>query len=116
MTLREQQAAIQKELDRFVELLKVVQPRHALLLKKEDLNELETKELGDLEYFLMEVNAQIAVIKQRLENELFGRGLQTYYQTKSLANSGNENARRKLGRLRKSFENALDNGSIICWN
>lgn len=116
MTLREQTAAIQKELDRFVELLKVVQPRHAFLLSKDNLNDEEITELGDLEYFLMEVNAQIATIKSRLENELFGRGLQVYYHTKKLAALGNENAKRKLGRLRSSFENALENGSIICWN
>ena len=58
MGFKEQQAAIQRELDRFIDLLSVLLPRYSKLLKRDDLNEQELHELGEIEHFLIGVNGR----------------------------------------------------------
>ena len=52
MGFKEQQAAIQRELDRFIDLLGILLPRYSKLLKRKNLTEDELHELGELEQFL----------------------------------------------------------------
>lgn len=116
MGFREQQAAIEKELDRFNDLLSTMLPRYSALLKKTNLSEAEIEELGDLEHFLIGVSGRINEIKAKLEQDVFGHGVDVYYKTKERANAGDANAQKKINRLRETFHESLLNGSIIQWN
>jgi len=116
MGFREQQAAIQKELDRFVDLLEVLLPRYSTLLKKEHLSEMELNELGEIEHFLIGVSGRITAIKHLLEQDVFGHSLHQYYKEKRKADSGDPFAAEKLKQLKKTFSDALDSGSIVNWN
>lgn len=116
MGFKEQQAAIQRELDQFIDLLGVLLPRYSALLNAVELTPEELIELGELEHFLIEVNGRIGEIKHILEHDVFGYGLHQYYKTKEKANAGDELAVKKLLHLRKSFEDALERGVLIQWN
>jgi len=116
MGYKEQQAAIQKELDRFEDLLEVLLPRYNKLLSKTQLDPDELSELGELEHFLIGVTGRITAIKQLLEQDVFSHGLQQYYKEKRKATNGDPNAMEKFEKLRKSYSDALDNGEIINWN
>lgn len=116
MGYKEQQAAIQKELDRFTDLLEVLLPRYNTLLQKKQLNPDELSELGELEHFLIGVSGRISAIKNLLEQDVFGHSLQQYYKEKSKASVGDLHAMEKLQKLRKTFTDALDSGEIINWN
>lgn len=116
MGFKEQQAAIQKELDRFIDLLGVLLPRYSQLLKSKDLSEDELNELGEIEHFLIGVNGRIGEIKNILEQDVFGHGLDQYYKTKQKALDGDLVAIQKLEHLRKSFEDAMVTGAMIQWN
>ncbi len=116
MGYKEQQAAIQKELDRFVDLLEVLLPRYNKLLSKKQLDPDELSELGELEHFLIGVSGRITAIKQLLEQDVFGHSLQQYYKEKSKAKAGDFHAIEKFEKLRQTYTDALDNGEIINWN
>ncbi|WP_300666517.1 hypothetical protein [Fluviicola sp.] len=116
MGFKEQQAAIQRELDRFIDLLGVMLPRYSKLLKSKNLSEDELHELGEMEHFLIGVNGRIGEIKNILEQDVFGHGLHQYYKTKKKAQNGDQVAIQKLEHLRKSFEDALVTGAMIQWN
>ncbi len=116
MGFKEQQAAIQKELDRFIDLLGVLLPRYSKLLKSKDLTDDELNELGEIEHFLIGVNGRIGEIKNILEQDVFGHGLDQYYKTKQKALDGDLVAIQKLEHLRKSFEDAMVTGALIQWN
>ncbi|MNU90188.1 hypothetical protein D3C71_800460 [compost metagenome] len=116
MGFKEQQAAIQRELDRFIDLLGVMLPRYSKLLKSKNLSEEELHELGEMEHFLIGVNGRIGEIKNLLEQDVFGHGLHQYYKTKKKALNGDQVAIQKLEHLRKSFEDALVTGAMIQWN
>lgn len=116
MGFKEQQAAIQRELDRFIDLLGVLLPRYSKLLKRKNLTEEELHELGELEHFLIGVNGRISEIKQVLEQDVYGHSLDLYYKLKAKANLGDEHAAKKLSRLRDSFNDSMISGQIIHWN
>lgn len=116
MGYKEQQAAIQKELDRFVDLLEVLLPRYNKLLAKRELSPDELSELGELEHFLIGVNGRISAIKHLLEQDVFGHSLQQYYKEKQKATKGDLNALKKFEKLRKSFSDSLQDGDIVNWN
>jgi hypothetical protein len=116
MGFKEQQAAIQRELDRFIDLLGILLPRYSKLLKRKNLSEDELHELGELEHFLIGVNGRISEIKQVLEQDVYGHSLDLYYTLKAKADLGDEDAAKKLSRLRDSYNDSMISGQIIHWN
>ena len=108
--------AINRELEHFIELLNKTLPRYSMLLKKEDISSQELKELGDIEYFLLGVNAKITEIKKKLEHDLFGLSLDAYYKLKKRASKGDTIAQRKFEIMKDAFNEALKGDTIINWN
>ncbi len=107
---------LDEELEKFMRLLEDLLPHYHDLLNKEPLTSEELKRLGEIEHYLIGVNAKILEIKKRLEQDLFGQSLDVYYKTKRDAISGNPNAKLKLERMRDSFSEALQGGEIFNFN
>lgn len=116
MGFKEQQAAIQRELDRFIDLLGVMLPRYSKLLKRDNLSDPELHELGEIEHFLIGVNGRISEIQRLLEEDVFGNSLDYYYKLKRQALKGDEGATRKMNKLRETFNESLQSGTMIHWN
>jgi len=116
MDFRANKDALNKELEHFISLLEKMLPHYAVLLRKSDITAIELKELGDIEHFLIDVNAKISVIKGKLEQDLFGHSLDTYYKLKAKASKGDEVSAAKLKTMREIFEESLEGGSLINWN
>ncbi len=110
------QAQINKELERFIELLQVTLPRYTDLVKKKNISKDELAELGELEYFLIEINGKIAELKKQLEHDLFGLSLDLYYKLKRKALDGDAEAGRKIVMMRKAFNKSLQGNHFINWN
>ena len=107
---------LDQELDRFISLLGELLPRYHELLEKENLSQDELKNLGEIENYLLGVNAKIIEIKKQLEQDLFGQSLSMYYQLKNEAIEGNANSKLKLEKLRDVFVGLLNSGEIINYN
>jgi hypothetical protein len=107
---------LDKELERFMAILDELLPRYSQLLEKKSISPTELTELGDLEYYLIEVNAKITAIKNMLEQDLFGYSLDTFYKLKSKANSGDLLSKRKVENLRENFEKLLKDGILFNMN
>lgn len=116
MDFRANKDALNKELEHFISLLEEMLPRYSVLLRKSDISSLELKELGEIEHFLIEVNAKISIIKGKLEQDLFGHSLDTYYKLKAKAQNGDQNSAAKLKKMRDIFEESLEGGSLVNWN
>lgn len=116
MGFKEQQAAIQRELDQFVDLLAVLLPRYSKLMNANTLSEDELRELGEIEHFLIGVNGRIGELKNILEQDVFGHGLHQYYKTKIKAENGDLSAKKRMVHLKKSYKDALESGAILHWN
>lgn len=107
---------INRELAQFIQTLNEVLPRYSMLLKKMHMDDKELKELGELEHFLIEINAKITEIKNMLEHDLFGYSIDYYYQLKQQAGEGNKDALLKLERLRDAFRESLKGDTLMIWN
>jgi len=107
---------LDEELEKFMRLLEELLPHYHYLLRKPELSQDELTRLGEIEHYLIGVNAKILEIKKRLEQDLFGQSLHTYYKTKQEAFSGNPNAKLKLERMRDAFAEALQTGEIMNFN
>ena len=105
-----------QEMDRFMALLNSILPRYSSLLRKKNMSHDDVTELGELEHYLIELNSKIIQIKNRLQNDLFGETIDTYYQLKIKAQNGDEIAKSEVKKLRKVYLAALQAGNIICWN
>ncbi len=105
-----------REMDRFMALLNNMLPRYSALLRKKNMSHDDVTELGELEHYLIELNSKIIQIKNRLQNDLFGETIDTYYQLKIKAKNGDEMAKSEVNKLRKVYLAALQAGNIICWN
>ncbi len=105
-----------REIDRFVELLNDILPRYSSLLRKKDMSHEEVTELGELEHYLIELNTKILDIKNKIQNDLFGQTIDTYYRLKIKAENGDEVAKSQMRKLKRIYLDALVAGSIICWN
>ncbi|MDD2982187.1 MAG: hypothetical protein PHQ74_02255 [Crocinitomicaceae bacterium] len=116
MNLNDNKETVNKELELFMAYLNKNLVEYSTLLKKENISPTELKQLGDIEYFLIEINSKITEIKKRLENDLFGYSLDLYYGTKREAISGNQDAKRKLDVMLNSFNESLQGGMIVNWN
>jgi hypothetical protein len=107
---------LNKELERFIQTLNEVLPRYSALLKKQQMTKEELSELGEIEHFLIGMNYQISEIKERIEQDLFGHTLDTYYKLKRLAEFGDADAQKKMDRLKVVFEDYLRKGNIVNYN
>jgi hypothetical protein len=107
---------LDKELEQFIKLLNKILPKYHLLLKRTDLSNLELKELGDIEHYLIGVNAKIMEIKGKLEQDLFGQSLHVYYSLKLEAKNGDPNSKLKLEKMREAFVKALESGDVMNYN
>ena len=107
---------LDQELDRFITLLSDLLPHYHSLLEKDKLSEDELKRLGEIEHYLLGVNAKIIEIKKQLEQDLFGQSLSMYYRLKNEAIEGNANSKLKLEKLRDIFAGLLNSGEIINYN
>lgn len=116
MDYKAYQEELNKELDRFINLLKVTLPRYTDLVKKTNISENELKELGELEYYLIELNAKIGELKKQLEHDLFGLSLDLYYKLKHKAIEGDLKAARKIVIMRNAFDKSLKGNDLINWN
>lgn len=116
MDFSQNRDAINKELEQFIRLLNETLPRYSTLLKKQEISSSELKELGDIEYFLIGVNAKITEIKKMLENDLFGHSIDLYYKLKKSAQRGDLQAQQKFEMMRDAFHESLKGDTIINWN
>lgn len=107
---------LNKELDQFNSILGEILPRYVALMKKSDSNEAELKELGEIEHFLIEVNAKIATIKNKLDQDLFGETMDLYYQVKKKASTGDLQAKEHLSKLRSSLRDSIQGDTFFNWN
>lgn len=107
---------INRELEQFINTLGEVLPRYSSLLKKIHMDDKELKELGEIEHFLIEINAKITEIKNMLEHDLFGHSIDYYYKLKSKAIAGDLEAKIKLDRLRDAFTESLKGDTLMIWN
>jgi len=112
----EQQGALDKELERFIELLDQLLPKYQFLLKKDQLDQAELVRLGEIEIYLLSLYSRIMKIKGELEQNLFGKSLDTYYKLKNQAIEGNPQSRLKMEKMRDAFSEALQAGDIINLN
>jgi len=107
---------LNKELDRFNILLGEILPRYIDLVRKGNPTEDETKELGEIEHFLIEINSKIAAIKNRIDQDLFGEAMDIYYKVKAQAEKGNARAKVKLDKLRESLKESIKGDAFFNWN
>lgn len=107
---------LNKELEQFNSILSELLPRYLELVRKVELDEQETKELGEIEHYLIEVNGKIAEIKNKLDNDLFGETIDIYYKTKQLAAKGDPVAKEMLTKLRKKFSESVQGDTFFNWN
>ena len=89
------------DLEKVLDQIRILVPKYAELKSKSSLSSQEQKELGDLEYILIEMSPMIDQLQKLLKNDLFGNSLDYYYLTKSKAKEGNIKAKEELDRLRK---------------
>ncbi len=116
MKFKDKRDQMNKELERFISTLNEMLPRYSELLRHDNLSSQELTELGEMEYFLIEVNAKIAEIKKLLDHDLFGLSIDLYYQTKAKAKAGDMRAMVKMEKMRKTFNDSLKSEKIINWN
>ncbi len=107
---------LDKELERFMTILDELLIRYSQLVEKKSITSAELTELGDMEYYLIEINAKITAIKNLLEQDLFGFSLGTFYKVKNKAKSGDLLSKRKVENLRENFEKLLKDGMLFNMN
>ena len=107
---------LNKELDQFNLILSEILPRYIELMKKEDINDAQLKELGEIEHFLIEINGKIAEIKTKLDHDLFGETMSEYYKVKEKASNGDVNAAKKLSKIRDAFSESIKGDTFFNWN
>ena len=116
MDLNQFKNQLNTELEQFIELLNTLLPRYSLLLNKLNLTKREVTELGEIEHFLIEINAKISEIKSRLDHDLFGHSIDIYYKLKRKALMGDPNAKIKLDKMREVFNESLKSETLMLWN
>lgn len=107
---------LNRELDRFTHMLSEILPRYLELMKKEDISKEELTELGDIEHFLIEVNAKIADIKNKLDHDLFGETIEEYYKVKERAKKGDVEAKKRFDKLRTALHDSIKGDTFFNWN
>lgn len=108
--------ALNRELELFMAKLEELLPRYNALLNKDKLSPIELSELGNIEHYLIELNAKIMAIKEMLQEDLFGHTLDIYFKLKQSYLKGDHSAKMKYTRMRTIFQEALNSGVIVNWN
>jgi len=116
MDFNQNKKTLNQELNQFFGILNELLPRYISLVKKDNIELSELKELGEIEHFLIEVNSKITRIKNMLDQNLFGHSLDLYYRYKEEAKSGDEIAQQKLKRMHTFFNESLKGEELINWN
>lgn len=112
----QQKAELDRELKRLTKALDELLPLYSQLLAKKQLSDLELKQLGEVEHYLIDVNAQICQLKERLENDLFGHAMDIFYKLKREARNGDLDSNNKLQKMREVFQDQIKGGNFINWN
>jgi len=107
---------INANLEQFLGSLGALIPRYSQLIRKTNISQIETKELGEIEHFLIEINARISEIKNKLDQDIFGHSLDMYYKLKQQALAGDVASQLKFNRFKESFDESLRDGSILILN
>lgn len=116
MDFKKHKQTLNHELDQFNSILGEMLPRYVLLVRKQNLTPDETKELGDIEHFLIEINSKIALIKNRLDQDLFGETMQMYYKLKEEARKGDLESKARLVKLRDNLHESIKGDIFFNWN
>ena len=116
MDFKKHKETLNQELDQFNSILGEILPRYVYLVHKKDSSTDETKELGDIEHFLIEINSKIASIKNRLDQDLFGETMQMYYRLKEEAKNGDVSSKKRLDKLRNTLHNSIKGDTYFNWN
>jgi hypothetical protein len=116
MDFKKHKQILNKELDQFNSILGEILPRYVLLVRKDDATSEEITELGEIEHFLIEINSKIAVIKNRLDQDLFGETMHMYYKLKKEAKDGNPASKQRLDTLRDSLHESIKGDAFFNWN
>lgn len=116
MGINEQNRRLNRELDEFNLVLGQILPRYLELIQKEITTPEEDKELGETEHTLIEINAKIAEIKSKLDQDLFGETMNLYYRVKAKAKTGDLNSKLHLDRLRLRFQSSIEGDHFFNWN
>ena len=116
MDFKKHKQTLNYELDQFNSILGEILPRYVFLTSKKDTTTDETKELGDIEHFLIEIIGKIAVIKNRLDQDLFGETMQMYYKLKAEAKNGDVESKLRLGELRETIHESIKGDTFFNWN
>ena len=116
MEFEKHKRLLNKELDHFTMMISEILPRYLELMRKKEISDDETKELGEIEHFLIEVNSKIADIKSKLDHDLFGETINEYYKVKGLAKKGDELAQKRLDKLRKNLDDSIKGDLFFNWN
>lgn len=90
--------------------------RYIALMMKENPEKKDLSDLGELEYFLIAMDARIRHISYILEQELFGTSMERLLQMKNKAKAGNLIAKLKYDEMRKGFQDSLNAGVIFSLN
>lgn len=116
MSFEKHKQLLNQELDQFNALLGELLPRYVLLARKDDCTSEELKELGEIEHYLIEVNSKIAMIKNRLDQDLFGETMDLYYKVKAEAKKGDPKAKKKFDQLKASLHASIKGDLFFNWN
>lgn len=116
MAFEKHKRLLNQELDQFNLILSEILPRYIELMKGEEISDEEAKELGEIEHFLIEINAKIADIKSKLDHDLFGETMSEYYKVKAKATAGDQNAVEKLKKLREVLSESIKSDVFFNWN
>jgi hypothetical protein len=113
---KEMQQQLNLELDHFSTIIQHVLPTYINLIEQPSLTQLELIELGEIEYYLLELNDKLNCIREVIVKELYGATFENYYERKNeLMNQKKEN-HSQLVKLKTAFEKEIKEGGIIIWN
>lgn len=116
MEFEKHKRQLNAELDHFTKLISEILPRYLELMRKKEITPEETKELGELEHFLIEINSKVADIKNKLDHDLFGETINEYYKVKNLALKGDANAKKRFETLKSTLKESIKGDLFFNWN
>lgn len=110
------QQQLNLELDHFSTIIQHVLPTYINLIEQPSLTQLELIELGEIEYYLLELNDKLNCIREVIVKALFGATFENYYQRKNELMNQKKDNHSQLVKLKAAFEKEIKEGGIIIWN